>query len=435
MIEPYQAIGLVPTMRGIRHRDEIRVNIEHISHLVKAAARLSSLDLSVRLSASPEGALQGVNGEVVVLDHETCARECAIDVPGPETDARGALARQWDAFVMGQAKARHPEFPGRFFNVGFVLSPEGEVILRHHKVVPLLPVEHSVTPHNVWDRWIELYGRNLDAFYPVADTEIGRLGFLMANEGSYPENARGLAMNGAEVVYRGPYPHPHVGNGLFEVQNRARALDNNFYLIACNVGTYYLHTDSDVPIDTFGGGSRGPRRSGGGVGGRGAFRVWRVLADEAHDVLDARVVLEAVHGQVLAVAGVLEAAVRHLGHDRDVGVDPHRAEVQALGHPHRAAVVLRPDARGQPVLDAVGPADRLVLVGEPLHGDDRAEDLVLDHLVVLLQVRHHGGLEQVAALPHSVAAAHDLGVVRHALQEALDPGQLVRVVQRAEVGV
>jgi len=64
----------------------------------------------------------------------------------------------------------------------------------------------------VWDKWIELYGRNLDAFYPVADTEIGRLGFLMANEGSYPENARGLAMNGAEVVYRGPYPHPHVGN-------------------------------------------------------------------------------------------------------------------------------------------------------------------------------------------------------------------------------
>ena len=36
-----------------------------------------------------------------------------------------------------------------------------------------------------------MYGRTLDAFYPVADTEIGRLGVLMANEGSYPENARG----------------------------------------------------------------------------------------------------------------------------------------------------------------------------------------------------------------------------------------------------
>ncbi|HUY49895.1 MAG TPA: nitrilase-related carbon-nitrogen hydrolase [Streptosporangiaceae bacterium] len=255
MIEPYQALGLVPTMRGIRRRDEIGTNLEHLSHLIKAASWLSSLDLPVRLIAVPEGALQGFNDEVLDLDHEEFARECAIDIPGVETDYLGRLARQWNVFLMAQAKARHPEFPGRFFNVGFILSPDGEVILRHHKVVPLLPVEHSVTPHNVWDRWIELYGRNLDAFYPVADTEIGRLGFLMANEGSYPENARGLAMNGAEVVYRGPYPHPHVGNGLFEVQNRARALDNNLYLIACNVGTYYLHSDSDVAIDTFGGGS------------------------------------------------------------------------------------------------------------------------------------------------------------------------------------
>jgi predicted amidohydrolase len=255
MIEPYQALGLVPTMRGIRHRGEIQANLEHLSHLIKAASWLSSLDLPVRLIAIPEGALQGFNDEVLDLDHETFARECAIDIPGPETDYLGALARQWNTFLMAQAKARHPEFPVRFFNVGFILSPDGELILRHHKVVPLLPVEHSVTPHNVWDKWIELYGRNLDAFYPVVNTEIGRLGFLMANEGSYPENARGLAMNGAEVVYRGPYPHPHVGNGLFEIQNRARALDNNFYLIACNVGTYYLTADSDTPIDTFGGGS------------------------------------------------------------------------------------------------------------------------------------------------------------------------------------
>jgi len=255
MIEPYQAIGLVPTMRGIRHRDEITVNLEHISQLIKAASWLSSLDLPVRLIAIPEGALQGFNDEVLDLDHETFARECAIDVPGPETDYLGKLARQWDAFLMAQAKARHPEFPGRFFNVGFILDPSGEIILKHHKVAPLQPVEHSMTPHNVWDKWVALYGRTLDAFYPVADTAIGRLGFLMANEGSYPENARGLAMNGAEVVYRGPYPHPHTGNGLFEIQNRARALDNNLYLIACNVGTYYLDSDSDVPIDAFGGGS------------------------------------------------------------------------------------------------------------------------------------------------------------------------------------
>jgi predicted amidohydrolase len=251
MIEPYQAVGLVPTMWGVRRRDEIEKNLEHIEHLVKAAFWLGGLDLPVRLVAIPEGALQGFNDEVLDLDHETFAREVAIDIPGPETERLGALARQWDIFIMAQAKARHPEFPGRYFNVGFVIDPAGEVILRHHKVVPLLPVEHSMTPHNVWDRWIELYGETLDAFYPVADTEIGRLGIMMANEGSYPENARGLAMNGAEVLYRASFPHR--ASDAFEVQTRARALDNNVYVIAPNLGTYYLTTDSETPIDTFGG--------------------------------------------------------------------------------------------------------------------------------------------------------------------------------------
>ena len=257
MCEPYQAVGLMQSMRGIRRREEIVWNLDHIAHLVKAASWLSSMDLPVRLICIPEGGLQGFTDEVFDLDHEAYARECAIDIPGPETDNLGRLARQWDAYLIAQAKARHPEFPDRFFNVGFVIEPEdGTVVLTHHKLVPLLPVEHSVTPHNVWDRWIELYGHNLDAFYPVADTAIGRIGIMMANEASYPENARGLAMNGCEIAYRGPYPAPGVMNGMFSVQNRARALDNNMYVVGVNLGTYYLDKHSAVPIDTFSGGSQ-----------------------------------------------------------------------------------------------------------------------------------------------------------------------------------
>src|SRR3712207_8981321 len=56
--------------------------------------------------------------------------------------------------------------------------------------------------------------------------------------------------------------------------------------------------------------------------------------------------------QVLAVAGLLEAAVRHLRHQRDVAVDPDAAEVEPPRHPQRPPVVLRPHARGERVLDA-----------------------------------------------------------------------------------
>ena len=108
-------------------------------------------------------------------------------------------------------------------------------------------------PHDIYDWWIAKYGRALDAFWPVVDTEIGRLGIMMANEGSYPENARALALNGAEVVYRASYPHPATGNEMFEIQSRARALDNNLYIVAPNMGTYYLFLEESTPIDTFGG--------------------------------------------------------------------------------------------------------------------------------------------------------------------------------------
>jgi predicted amidohydrolase len=253
MVDPYMAVGLIPTVRGIRTREDIQINLDHLRHLVKAATWLSGLSIPVRLIAFPEGALQAFNDEVLDLDHATFARECAIDIPGPETDALAALAREYDTFIMAQAKARHPEWPDRFFNVGFILDPEGEVILQHYKVSPLFPVEHSVCPHDIYDWWIERYGNTLQAFWPVVDTAIGRLGIMMANEGSYPENARALALNGAEVVYRASYPHPATGNDYFEIQSRARALDNNMYIVAPNMGTYYLFPEEDTPIDTFGG--------------------------------------------------------------------------------------------------------------------------------------------------------------------------------------
>src|SRR3989442_4008205 len=123
MIKPYTAVGLIPTVRGIRKRKDIKINLEHLSHLVKAASWLSALDIPVRLIAFPEGALQAVNDEVLDLDHAPFGRECAIDIPGDETEALGKIAKEFNAIVMPQAKARHPDLKGSFFNVGVSINP------------------------------------------------------------------------------------------------------------------------------------------------------------------------------------------------------------------------------------------------------------------------------------------------------------------------
>jgi hypothetical protein len=75
MIEPYTAVGLIPTFWGARRRADISKNLEHLGHLARAAVMLSSLDIPVRLIAIPEGALQGFNDEVTDVDH--------VNMPGP----------------------------------------------------------------------------------------------------------------------------------------------------------------------------------------------------------------------------------------------------------------------------------------------------------------------------------------------------------------
>src|SRR5215469_11710739 len=157
--------------------------------------------------------------------------------------------------------------------------------------------------------------------------------------------------------------------------------------------------------------------------------------DVAHHVLDAGVIVESVAGQVLAVAGVLEAAMWHLGRERYVRVDPDRAEVELARGPHCPAMIASPHARREAVLDSVGPAQGLSLGLKALNRDDRSEDLVLDHLVVLPQPRHHSRGEAESACAYPLPAGSDGGVSWRTPQEALDPGQLRRVVQRAEIGI
>jgi len=251
-VEQYMALALQTVMHGCYKRADIKRNLDHISQLARAAIWLSAIDLPVRLITIPEGALQGFTDEVFDWDHVDYVNRMAIDLPGAETEYLGDLARSLNTFIIAQAKAKHPEFPERFFNTAFVIDPRGKLIHIHYKM-QVFAREHSTVPHDVWDRWIELYGEGLDAFYPVVETEIGRIGCLVCMEGSYPETARGLAMNGAEIMFRPSYPEPYVSNGLWEVQNRSRALDNTMYVISPNIGNYYPTPETETPLD-FGGG-------------------------------------------------------------------------------------------------------------------------------------------------------------------------------------
>jgi beta-ureidopropionase len=258
-VAPYLAVGLSTVVYGVGERKHIKRNLQTIEDGIHAAMGVISINMPIKIVALAEGALTGFTDEAFDIPHVTAARELFIDIPGEETEQLAALAKAYQTYLIVQCKARWPEvMPDRFFNTLFVLSPSGEVVHRAAKN-HLWCRERSCTPHDIYDRWVELFGDGIDAFYPVLRTDdIGNVGTICCSDGEYPEAVRALAFNGAEVVYRPSEAVPmtnvgYPGGGTWMLQNRAHAHFNSVYVLAPNVGPVYLHPGMQHPIDIGGG--------------------------------------------------------------------------------------------------------------------------------------------------------------------------------------
>ena len=97
---------------------------------------------------------------------------------------------------------------------------------------PWIPYEVHASPHDVpgYD----------EPLFPVADTEIGRIGCAICYDWLFPEALRQLAMNGAEVLVRvSAYMDPWGATEPMDwwtIVNRCRALENVAYVVAANQG-------------------------------------------------------------------------------------------------------------------------------------------------------------------------------------------------------
>jgi beta-ureidopropionase len=258
-VAPYMTVGLSTVVHGIGKRSDIKRNLDIVEDAIHAAVSIIGINMPIKLIALAEGALTGFTDEIFDIPHVTAARDLFIDIPGPETDRLASLARQYGTYIAVQCKARWTEvMPDRFFNNLFVISPDGEVVHRSAKN-HLWCRERSCTPHDIYDRWVELFGDGIDAFYPVLRTpDIGNIGTICCSDGEYPEAVRALAFNGAEVVYRPSEAVPMTqtgpdAGGTWLLQNRAHAHFNSLYMVCPNIGPVYVHPAMEHPFDIAGG--------------------------------------------------------------------------------------------------------------------------------------------------------------------------------------
>ncbi|HXX94128.1 MAG TPA: carbon-nitrogen hydrolase family protein [Planctomycetota bacterium] len=134
--------------------------------------------------------------------------EIAEPMPGPSTEFFGKLAQKHGLYLVVGLLERADAL---VYNVAVLLGPDGQIVGKYRKTcLPRGEVEAGVTPGND---------------YPVFSTRFGKVGLMICYDGFFPEVARRLSMNGAEVIAWPVW-------GCNPLLARARACENHVYLVS-----------------------------------------------------------------------------------------------------------------------------------------------------------------------------------------------------------
>jgi predicted amidohydrolase len=134
--------------------------------------------------------------------------DCAEPIPGPSTEYFGALAKKHSCYLVAGLLERDRHL---VYNVAVLIGPDGKVVGKYRKVcLPRGEVAGGIAP-----------GRE----YPVFSTRFGKVGLMVCYDGFFPEVARQLSNNGAEVI---AFPVA----GCNPTLAGARACENHVYLVS-----------------------------------------------------------------------------------------------------------------------------------------------------------------------------------------------------------
>lgn len=222
-------------------RAKIMENIARIAGQVADSKRFLGPDL--RLIVLPEYSVTSFPwGESA----EEWREKAAFAIDGPEYEALAEIAQGQGVYLASNHYEQDPHFPALYFQASTIISPSGETVLRYRRLISMF----APSPFDVWEKYLDLYG--MDGVFPVADTEIGRIGAIASEEILYPEIARAAVSRGAEILVHSssevssPEPTPK------SITRRARAIENMAYVVSANsAGVYGI----GVPENSTDGGS------------------------------------------------------------------------------------------------------------------------------------------------------------------------------------
>ncbi len=152
--------------------------------------------------------------------------DLAEEVPGPTTARMAELARKHRMVLIVPVYER--EMAGLYYNCAAVIDADGTYLGKYRK---------SHIPHTsgFWEKFFFKPG-NLG--YPTFQTKYAKIGVYICYDRHFPEGARILGLNGAEIVFNPSATVAGLSQYLWKLEQPAHAVANGYFVGALNrVGT------------------------------------------------------------------------------------------------------------------------------------------------------------------------------------------------------
>jgi predicted amidohydrolase len=185
---------------------DVEGNLARIEKVVRRHA-----DEGIYLTVFPECAVSGY-----CFDSLEEARPFASMIPGPSTDRLARLAKETGSYLVAGMLEADGE---RIFNSAVLLGPEG-LIGSYRKIhLPYLGIDRFATPG--------------DRPFGVWNAGLLRVGMHICYDGSFPESARVMAVQGADLIVLPTNWPPKSECAAAHLAN-IRAHENNLYYMCVN---------------------------------------------------------------------------------------------------------------------------------------------------------------------------------------------------------
>ncbi|RME84336.1 MAG: acyltransferase [Caldilineae bacterium] len=141
---------------------------------------------------------------------------------GPTTKRMQKLAKETGMVLI--VPMYEEEGTGIYYNTAAVIDADGTYLGKYRKT-------HIPQVYGFWEKF---YFRPGNLGYPVFDTAVGKVGVYICYDRHFPEGARMLGLNGAEIVFIPSATSRGLSQHLWRIEQTSHAIANGYFVGTIN---------------------------------------------------------------------------------------------------------------------------------------------------------------------------------------------------------